>query len=42
MYATLKPKDLFWSTPITLKQRVNTVKVLLDQGADVNIQNEVR
>ena len=26
----------------TLQQRVDTVKVLLAEGADVNVQNEVR
>ena len=38
MYATLKPYSFL---SITLKH-VDIVKMLLDQGANVNIQNEVR
>lgn len=40
MHATLKPAYQYQAP--TLQDRVEIVKVLLDEGANVNIQNEVR
>ena len=39
MYATLEPEREILGP--TLEQRVNTVKVLVEEKADVNAQNEV-
>jgi len=40
MHATLTPEDKYRTT--SLEQRVDTVKVLVEERADVNAQNEVR
>ena len=40
MHATLKPEYQLLGP--SLEQRVDTVKVLVEQSADVNAQNEVR